>query len=88
MSALLFLCLLLTGGKGKVMPNDFYSGSTTVVPVLHKGEGVVHNIEVPADLPLADLHQSLLDSGYHGPTEEGAEENTEQVSRSRQNSLG
>ena len=80
MSTLLFLCLLLTGGKGKVMPNDFYNGSTTVVPVLHKGEGVVHNIEVPTDLPVADLHQSLLDSGYHGtdaaPTEAGAEENT------------
>jgi hypothetical protein len=35
---------------------------------------------VPTDLPVADLHQSLLDSGYHGtdeaPTEAGAEENT------------
>ncbi len=66
MFRLLLLCLLV-GRKGKVMPNDFYSGSTTVVPVLHKGEGEVHNVQVPTDLNIGDLHSALLDSNYHVP---------------------
>jgi hypothetical protein len=85
MSRFAFLLLLLLFPKigANKMPNDFYSGATTVLPVIHKreGEGVVHNIEVPTDLPVADLLQGLLDSGYHGtgeaPTEAGAGENTE-----------
>jgi hypothetical protein len=46
--------------------------------VYHAGTDEVHDIEVPTNTPLADLHSALLDANYHdGPTEEGAEENTE-----------
>jgi hypothetical protein len=48
------------------MAND-YNGATTVVPVLHKGEGTVHNIAVPAAIPMDDFHSALLDNGYHQP---------------------
>ncbi len=57
------------------MPNKFDSGPA-IIPVLHPS-GEVHNIEVPPDMPLADLHASL--ENYYQPaqpTREGAIENS------------
>jgi hypothetical protein len=61
--------------------NRFDSGHV-VIPVLHPS-GDVHNIAVPEDTPLADLHSALAQDYAHPaiegqekqPTEEGAEEN-------------
>jgi hypothetical protein len=36
-----------------------------IVPVLHSGSGEVHDISVPHDTPLSELHDALLDKGYH-----------------------
>jgi hypothetical protein len=59
------------------MAENKYDSGTAVVPVYHAGSDEVHNVEVPANTPLADLHSALTDAGYHdGPTEEGALENT------------
>lgn len=35
-----------------------------VLPVLHPS-GEVHNISVPPDTPMPELHDALLDAGYH-----------------------
>jgi len=47
--------------------ND-YSGANrhVVVPVLHSGSGEVHNVAVPANTPIPEFHDALLDGGYHG----------------------
>ncbi len=37
-----------------------------VVPVLHGPSGEVHDVAVPASTPLPELHDALLDAGYHG----------------------
>ena len=62
-----------------------FSGAYSVVPILHKDSGEVHDVAVPADLTLGDLHGILLNSGYHGaetkPTAEGAVENSDAFRR-------
>lgn len=64
------------------MPQDktFDSGKV-VIPVAHPS-GDIHQIEVPRDMSLADLHAAALDAGYAhqfpspGPTREGVIENS------------
>jgi hypothetical protein len=77
-----FLCLF----SGDIMANERdFSGAYSVVPILHKDSGEVHDVAVPADLTLGDLHGILLNSGYHGaetkPTAEGAVENSDAFRR-------
>jgi hypothetical protein len=65
-----------------------------VIPVLHPDSGEVHNIAVPTDTDLGELHKSLSDAGYEhpgittaeaGPTEEGTlEESPEFQKATRQ----
>jgi hypothetical protein len=45
---------------------------------LHRGESAVHDVEVPTNLKMSDLHDALLDSDYHTPqpTADGAVENS------------
>lgn len=38
-----------------------------IVPVLHPDSGEVHNIAVPEDTDLKDLHSALSDAGYEHP---------------------
>ncbi len=63
---LLFVCLL-TGAERRIMPEPneptFDSGHV-ILPVAHP-TGDVHNVAVPSDTDLADLHSALGDSGYH-----------------------
>jgi hypothetical protein len=47
------------------MPNKIDFGHA-IVPVLHHS-GEVHDIAVPEDTSLEDLHSSLIDSDYHLP---------------------
>ena len=66
--------------------SDFYSGASqpVVVPVYHAGNDEVHQIAVPPDTDMGDLHNALVDAGYapsipsndKGPTADKAEENT------------
>jgi hypothetical protein len=85
MFRILILCLLIFGGEGRIIAgNDFYNGATTVVPVLHKGEGSVHDVEAaPSDLDVKDLHSALIKGCYDlhlpetQPTESDAVENRE-----------
>jgi hypothetical protein len=60
--------------------NPKYDSGHVIVPVLHPDSGEVHNIAVPEDTNLKDLHSALSDAGYEhsgittaetGPTEEG-----------------
>jgi hypothetical protein len=50
------------------MAENDYSGANAhvIVPVIHRGEDSVHSVAVPADTPLPDFHDALLESGYHG----------------------
>lgn len=51
------------------MPNDNFDYSaqkTVVVPVMHPS-GEVHNIEFPADTPIADFHAALSSADYEHP---------------------
>jgi hypothetical protein len=64
------------------MANEFDS-SHPVVPVRHPETGDIHNISVPPDTDLGDLHAALSDAGYtHNmslnsqPTAAGAIENS------------
>jgi hypothetical protein len=74
------------------MPNEFDSGKA-VIPVLHPN-GDLHNVEVPSDTSLADLHASLVDSGYarssisgqpSQPTAAGAIENSAEFKQNATN---
>lgn len=42
-----------------------YDSGHVVLPVLHSGSGEVHNIAVPENTDLGELHDALLDRGYH-----------------------
>lgn len=47
------------------MPNDNnFEAKHVIVPVYHSGDDAIHNIAVPADVPVSDLHKSLVDAGY------------------------
>ena len=63
------------------MANDYSGAEHVVVPVLHSDSGEIHDLAVPADMELNDLHGALLGSGYHAtetkPTAEGAVENSD-----------
>jgi hypothetical protein len=63
------------------MANEKYDGGHVVLPVLHP-TGEVHNISVPEDTNLKDLHGALTDEYAHAdfgtgkqPTADGALEN-------------
>jgi hypothetical protein len=50
------------------MPNETenkYDSGHVILPVLHSGSGEVHNVAVPENTPMPELHDALLDSGYH-----------------------
>ena len=79
------------------MANDYSGAEHVVVPVLHSDSGEIHDLAVPADMELNDLHGALLGSGYHAtetkPTAEGAVENSDDFryaakKASEQSSLG
>jgi len=55
------------------MPNkNKYDSGHAIIPVAHPS-GEVHTIEVPFGTPMQDLHDALLDAGYHKePTREGS----------------
>jgi len=65
------------------MPNDRFDSGHVVIPVRHPN-GETHNIAVPEDTSLSDLHDALVDSDYahtglapqQQPTAEGAIENS------------
>lgn len=42
-----------------------YDSGHVVLPVYHAGEGEVHNLAVPEKTALPQLHDALLDGGYH-----------------------
>jgi hypothetical protein len=48
------------------MADDTYDSGHVVIPVLNPS-GDIHNIAVPEDTSMADLHDSLVDSGYAHP---------------------
>jgi len=62
------------------MPENKFDSGHIIVPIVHPETGEVHNIAVPEDTDLADLHSALADSGYahpaldtqKQPTKEGA----------------
>jgi len=57
------------------MAENKYDSGHVIVPVLHPDSGEVHNIAVPPDIPVADLHSALLDGYAHPePSREGAVE--------------
>lgn len=62
-------------------PTKFDSGTPHVVLNVARPNGNTHAIAVPEDTDLADLHSSLVDSGYRfpepQPTAAGAVENSE-----------
>lgn len=67
------------------MANNFDSGNPHVVlPILHGGSGEIHNLAVPTNTDLGDLHSALNSSGYAAPlanpqpTAAGAIENSDQ----------
>lgn len=49
------------------MANDYSGANHVVLPVLHPNSGEIHNIAVPADLKLPELHEAL--SEYVHPVE-------------------
>lgn len=64
-----------------------------IVPVLHPDSGEVHNIAVPEDTSLSELHTALGDAGYEhpgittaepGPTEEGTLEESPEFQKANQ----
>jgi hypothetical protein len=63
------------------MANETYDSGHVVIPVLHP-DGGVHNIAVPTDTPIADLHDALTDyylpdlAKPSQPTADGAVENS------------
>jgi hypothetical protein len=67
------------------MAND-YSSAYSVIPILHSDSGQIHDVAVPTDMELGDLHNILLNSGYHAtetkPTAEGAVENSDAFKQS------
>lgn len=48
------------------MATNNYDSGHVVIPVVHP-EGDVHNIAVPADTDVRDLHSSLTNAGYSHP---------------------
>ncbi len=79
------------------MPNETkfeYGNPHVIIPIVHPDSGEVHNIAVPEDTDLGDLHSALSDAGYEhpgittaesGPTEEGTlEESPEFQKATRQ----
>jgi hypothetical protein len=80
----LFGMMFLGAAKSMVNENKFDSGTPhVVVPVLHNS-GDIHDIAVPEDTPLADLHSALakdysrpaIEGQEKQPTAEGAVENS------------
>jgi hypothetical protein len=55
------------------MPTDD-KGASAVLPVYHANSGELHQIEVPLDTPVSDLHSALVGADYHPPTAEGSVE--------------
>jgi hypothetical protein len=48
------------------MPNENpYEAKHVIVPVYHSGDDAIHNIAVPAETPLPELHDALVTAGYH-----------------------
>jgi hypothetical protein len=62
---LLYVCLLMAPRGNMPEPNDpTLDSGHVILPVGHPS-GEVHNVAVPADTDLGDLHSALGDSGYH-----------------------
>jgi hypothetical protein len=66
------------------MPENKFDSGHAILPVLHPDSGEVHNIAVPTDTSLSDLHSALAEDYAHPalasakqPTAEGAIENSE-----------
>jgi hypothetical protein len=50
------------------MPNENenkFEPKPVVIPVYHSGDDAIHNIAVPAETPLPELHDALVTAGYH-----------------------
>lgn len=50
------------------MPNETenkFEAKPVVIPVYHSGDDAIHNIAVPAETPLPELHDALVTAGYH-----------------------
>jgi hypothetical protein len=48
------------------MPNEnTFEAKHVIVPVYHSGDDAIHNIAVPAETPLPELHDALVAGGYH-----------------------
>jgi hypothetical protein len=55
------------------MANDYSGANHVVLPVLHLNSGEIHNIAVPADLKLPEVHEALSDYIHPvEPTKEGS----------------
>lgn len=53
-----------------------FDSGHVVLPIYHAASGEVHDIAVPHDIPIADLHDALSDYYHDEPTAQGAVENS------------
>jgi hypothetical protein len=77
--------------------NKFDSGTPhAVLPILHPETGEIHNIAVPSDTDLSELHSALSDAGYEHPaldlhqqpTKEGSLEYSDAFRKAAKDAVG
>lgn len=75
-ASIALLWLNLIAGE-RNLPAELNNDIHPIIPIYHVGDDEAHQLQVPMETPVADLHSALIASGYHGPNEEGALENSE-----------